>query len=334
MDTPGAISYLAAAEARNVWALRDDEAAVAGLPYVRVRREGGGRGAPRYAVAGHGHAGHDNAPRMEFLCDWLSRRVLPLVDPACDVSGCYRWELHDAISYLPRRREPGRYYNALTFGRADDDRETRVALAPDCYHIMGFGGATEVRDPIPLAAKASQLFFAGTTTGDRDPRRNVRIQACLWARRRAPDVARFTITSIAQMDPAAALAAVPELRACLGPHVPLPEHHRYRYQVNLVGNTACWSRVPMVMASNSLLLHVRHPDMLWYYPLLREGTHYLGAEALGELLPLRQRCDADLARCQGIVADAQRFVADHLRPRHADAYMAQLMEASVLYQRR
>lgn len=327
MDVPGAIAYLASSEARRARPVRLEEAAAGGLPFFDIRRRRSGGGGGGWEVRCGGHVGHDNASRLPFLCDWLSRRVLPLVDPDADISGAYRIELHDSYAYLPERRlHPERYDHAFTFARPTDARET-MALMPDAYQIQGLDGLLDARDDVPWAAKRPTLFFAGTTTGDRDPARNERIAACLWARAHAPpDVARFSITSIAQMDPDRALAAVPGLRAVMGPYVSLEEHRAHRYQVNLAGNTACWSRVPMVLASRSLLVHVRHPDALWYYPLLRDGVHYVGVEAVPDLLKARDECEADPARCQRIVQDANRFANDVLRPRHADAYMAVLLE--------
>ncbi len=323
MDVPGAIAYLASAEAHRVRPVRAEEAAAGGLPFFEIRRSGGGG----WEVGGGGHVGHDNGARVRCPRVWLAGRVRPLTAPDAVVSGAYRVELHDSYAYFPERRlHPERYDHAFTFARPTDARET-MALLPDAYQIQGLDGLLDVRDNVPWAAKRPTLFFAGTTTGDRDPTRNARIAACLWARANAtPDVARFSITSIAQMDAGRAMAAVPGLRDVMGPYVSLQEHHDHRYQVNLAGNTACWSRVPMVLASRSLLVHVRHPDALWYYPLLRDGVHYVGVEAVPDLLKAREACEADPARCRRIVEDANRFAHDVLRPRHADTYMAMLLE--------
>ncbi len=328
MDATDAISYLAEAEGAKVHPVREEEAQerlagndmMAHVPYIKIVREADGR----LRASGHAHLGHDNESRMPFLLDWLHARVLPWVDPEVDVTGCYRIELHDSYSYLPTR---GVYDNVLTFARPMGARE-RVGLVPDPYQVQGYGGAASVLDAVPWAQKQPTLFFAGTTTGDRDPARNARIRACVWALDQPRDVARFTITSVAQMHPQAVLAAVPRFREVIGPYVPLHEHHRYRYQVNLAGNTACWSRVPMVLASGSVLVHVRHPDALWYYPLLRDGEHYVGVDGLGDLLRVRTACEADPARCQRIVQAGNAFVSAHLQPRHADAYMAQFLEAA------
>ena len=328
MDNVGAIAYLADAEARLVRPVREAEAAAAGLPYFCIAREGGSQ----WRVTGHGHVGHDNAPRMPFLCRWLERDVLRLVDAEADVGGCYRVELHDSYSYLPRcpaltDSTASLWDNAMTFARPAGAREA-AALLPDPYQIQGYGGTLEVVDEVPWAAKRPTLFFAGTTTGDRDPQRNARIRAAVWALGQPPDVARIRITQIAQMRAEHACAVVPRLRECLDRWVPLAEHHQYRYQVNLVGNTACWSRVPQALASHSVLLNVRHPDALWYYPLLREGTHLLAVDGLDELPRLRDELErGDPARPQRIADAANRFVDDFLRPHHAAIYTAHLLEA-------
>ena len=326
MDSASATAYIAESESRLVYPVHEEDAAARLVPYFTLRPTAGGD----WGAWGHGHSGHDNEGRMPFMTEWLERAVLPLVDPAAlqrAAGRAWRIELHDSYSYLPcRYAPPERYDNCLTFGRPEGARES-AALIPDPYHICNFGGTTEVPDPVVWADKAPQLFFAGTTTGNRDPVRNTRIRACVWALDH-PDTAAFKITNIAQMQPAEVLRAVPRLRECLAPYIPLSTHHQYRYQVNLVGNTACWSRVPMVMASGSVLFHLRHPDRMWYYPLLREGRHYLSAESFDDLLKLRDTCEADPVRCAAIVQDANAFVREHLRPQHAAAYMAQLLETA------
>ncbi len=136
------------------------------------------------------------------------------------------------------------------------------------------------------------------------------------------------ITQLVQMAPAAALASEPRLPLVLGPYAPLEEHFAYRYQVNLRGNTACWSRVPMVLASRSLLLDLRHDDACWYAPALREGTHYVGVDSLPGLEAARLRCEAEgHAACEARVAAANRFAAEFLTGAAAAAYAAQLLAA-------
>jgi hypothetical protein len=322
MDAPDVVAHLAQAEARRLRAIRDpadlSEYALQ-LPCIVIS----GDGPNRLIATGVGHEAHENAGRMPFLCDFLNRRVLPMVDPAADVRGAYRIELHDSYSYLPHA---ARYQNALGFARPKGARES-VALMPDPFHIGNFGGLLGPgrADVLPWEAKNPLMFFAGTTTGNRDPTKNERIQACVWSLGRL-DVARFHITSVAQMSADAALAAVPLLRATLHPPVQPEDHFQFRYQVNIAGNTACWSRVPMIMASKCLMLNLKQPDVMWYYPALAEGTHFFGAATLDDLPNLQARCEADPARCRQVVANANRFVDDFLGPTQAPAYMVRLLE--------
>lgn len=336
MDTFAAIRHLARAEAlRGLRPITDaaelDALAEAGMavPRLRVARD---PASGRLTATGHGHTGHDNEGRMPFLCAFMNQRVLPYVSPGAqaDVCGEWRVELHDSHSYLPRARQlPATYANCMAFARPLDEPARGASLLPDPYQMGGYGGMLGVPDRVPWAAKRPALFFAGTTTGDRDPARNERIAACVWALRHPREHVDFRITNVAQMEPGAARAAVPEMDRVLHPPVPHEEHHRYRYQVNIAGNTACWSRVPMVLASGSVLVNLRtHADILWYYPLLREDVHLAAVGALDALPAKRAWLEANPAWCARVVADANRFVADHLSPLHAAHYTVSLLEAA------
>ena len=325
MDVSDAVQHLAQAEARRVRPLScpDELSALAeagrGLPYIRVRRDALGR----VVAEGFGHQGHDNEGRMGFLCEWLQRSVLPFVEG--DASGMYRVELHDSYSYLPNASA---YENALVFARPRGAHES-VALLPDPYQAEGYGGlvSAAAADGVPWEAKRPAVFFAGTTTGSRDPARNERIRACVWSLTRPPDEVFMRITNVAQMTIGACRAAVPRFDEVLHRPFSVPEHFQYKYQLNVAGNTCCWSRVPMVMASGSLLLHLKtHRDMLWYYPLLRDGEHYVGVGEIDEIPAVRARCVAQDEWCRQVVARAQRFRSAYLTKGVAALYAAHLIQ--------
>ena len=326
MRSTEVITHAAHAEARRLRPVHDDAelAALAeagrALPTIRVFRNAEGR----LDAEGRGHEGHDNAGRMPFVCDFLKERVLPLIDPEVDVRGAYRIELHDAYSYLPSRRP---HVNALSFGRPKGGAES-VALLPDPYQMADYGGLLSVRDAaVPWTSKAPVLFFAGTTTGDRDPTKNERIRACVWSLAHH-DSARFYITNVAQMTLQDAVGRVPDLRAALRPAVPVADHFAFKYQVNIAGNTACWSRVPMIMASRCLMLELPQRDATWYSHLLSDGVHYVAADGLDDLLKKRAFCMANDAWCEQLTVNANRFVRSYLGSAQAAAYTAQLLEAA------
>lgn len=334
MDANSAIQHLAHAEARRFRPAycEEDLRAAAGdgdgdgiaLPYVHVRRDAHGR----LVAEGHGHRGHDNEGRMGFLCEWLQRAVLPFAEG--DVTGMYRVELHDSYSYLPGARA---YKDALVFSRPRAARES-VALLPDPYQAAGYGGlaAAAAADPVPWDRKRPVVFFAGTTTGDRDPAKNERIRACVWSLSRPADEVFMRITNVAQMTPEACRAAVPRFDQVLHRPISLPEHFDFRYQLNIAGNTCCWSRVPMILASGSLMMHLKtHADIAWYYPLMHEDEHYVGVGSIAEVPACRARCLAEDAWAREVAARGRRFRASYLTAGAAALYAAQLLgEASWL----
>jgi hypothetical protein len=350
MDTSTAIAHLARAEARRVRPVRDDPAAIdrtldeldaplgRRLPAFTIERCGGKQSIRAVPLSNRSPT-HDNAPRLEHLCGFLNRSVLPLVDPEARLSGTFRIELHDAYSYLPDRHL---YSNVLTFGRAVDALERNVALFPDPYHMDAFGGGSGVvarasADPVKWQDKEPLLFFAGTTTGDRRASANARLRACAWGATR-PDMARMLITNVAQMplgDVVAAYGSETASAFLRREPAPVEEHFGYRYVANIVGNTACWSRLPMIMSSQSLMVHVRHADAMWYYPLLREGRHYVAADSVDgpDLERAVHFCRSYDRQCRAMVAEAN-LVAHELfsTPAPAASYAAELLtEAAILY---
>jgi hypothetical protein len=321
MDTASSATYIARSEARRIKPVRDvgelDELdAVLGrkLPAFRISASadtsiGGGGGLVAEPLSSRDPR-HDNAPRLFQLCRFLNTRVLNMIEPeaAASIVGNYRVELHDSYSYLPGRRD---YSNVFSFGRALDAPERDVALLPDPYHMDNFGNGhlvgTASADTVRWQDKDPILFFAGTTTGDRDPALNARLRACAWASGNI-DKARMHITNVAQMsiDDIVRRYGDPVTRAMLHEPFSIEDHFRYRYVANIVGNTACWSRVPMIMSSGSVMVHVRHADATWYYPLLREGRHYVGADSVEgpDLTRAVSFCRTYDKQCRAMVTEA------------------------------
>ena len=334
MDTAEAVRYLAQAEARRFRPLADEDElreldARIGRPIPAFRVSRPDSSGKRFAVDLKRDLGHDNVGRMAYWTYFLNHCVLPLVDPAADVSGVYPIELHDSYTYLKGREG---YRDVLSFGRAKDALERRVALVPDPYHVSGFGGEIDAAtlDPVPWGKKEPKLFFAGTTTGDRDPARNARIRACMWSADHR-DVSTLVITKVAQMSLDDVLKAHPRFMEATHGYVPLDAHFGYRYQVNIAGNTAAWARLPVMMSSRCLVVHARQrasDDVMWYYPLLREGTHFVAADTAEgpDLAKALAFCKAYDSQCRSMVDNANALARDLFHPGTAAAYMAAFLE--------
>lgn len=332
------IEFLAKAEGRRITPIRDeaeldglDEILGRKLPAIRIRRSNVKTGAAFIAEGLDRNPKHDNAPRLPFLVDFFNRRVLPMVDSSSDVTGYYRLELHDSYSYLPGRHL---YDNVLSFGRANDALEKNVALLPDPYHMADFGGIVHAMslDNIPWESKIPKLFFAGTTTGNRDPARNERINSCIWSLNHR-NIADMFITKVAQMDIANVYRAHPRFGEVL--HTPFGpvDHYPYKYQVNIVGNTAAWSRLPMIMASKSLLVHCpaeATDDLMWYYPLLRAGEHYVAADSSkgSSLQNAHAYCVANDSECKAMTTRANKLARDLFHSGNAASYTAIMLESA------
>ena len=232
------------------------------LPYFALRKKDGGK---NYTIEAFNYETHDNAPRMPYVLNYLSTKVLPHVQG--DLSGYYNIQLHDTYSYLNDGID---YTDVLCFGKRK--RDIGPVQIPDCYFLGDWGGKYyNCNDQIDWNDKQSKIVFAGTTTGSRDPTINQRIQTCLWAREK-PEC-DFFITNIAQIEPRRIFTEVPDFKYIYRPPIPIAEQMKYRYQLVIDGNTCRWN--PDVYFTNTLAFHYPSDDMLWYYPLLRDRQEFV-----------------------------------------------------------
>jgi hypothetical protein len=258
---------------------------------------------------------HPAGYRMPGVAAFVKSLVLPLVN--MDVSGEYQFEPHDAM------REPKKT-PTLCFAR--DPKCENAINFPDYYQMFDYQGLLKRKDSINFEDKIPKVLFAGTTTGPLDPAKNRRVQACLWAPNEKFD---FSLTSVCQMTPE-------KLREHCGSkldkmckeYVEHEEHFRSRYLLNIEGNTCCWSRLPMIMSTNSLTLHMdTFPETLWYYPLLESGKHYVSVDEIESLPEIFSKCEERPEKCKEISANARAFVEEHCNSTAAAVYAARLFEA-------
>lgn len=317
------VRYLGRCQGRHLTKCDDvDDAASKRIPYVVVSKDPITR---RYRVRGGGHRGHDNEARMALVCDVLETRVLPRLPQEADVCGCYSIELHDSYSYLVDRNA-SEYRGAMTFSKRTVD--TDVVCVPDVYQLLGYGGRL-FPDPYGMdrfETKLDGIVGAFTTTGDRRPEHNVRVQTCLWSLAHR-DRCHLYITSVAQMCPRSLLDRYPQLDATvMREYVHPSEQQRYKFILNLPGNTETWDMAWM-LNSNSVVVKRAHGDMCWYSPMLLDGTHVVRSDADDDILKALDRTDARTARF--LMGNAHRFVQDFMVPAEtAYEYWAALWEES------
>lgn len=217
---------------------------------------------------------HDNVDRLTFLCNYLNQYVLPIV--SSDVTGIYRIELHDSYTYLENASE---YNNVISFGKHNNTH--KVAVVPDPYMCSGMTlDIVSKHDPILWNNKLDKTFFAGSTTGNRNPILNQRLKVAEWSLQYNDIIAK--ITNIVQMKVDDVIKAYPVLSEMTSKPYAHEHHFEYKYLMNIAGNTACWSRVPLILGSKSMMIDVKSEepiDHTWYHPLMINGIHYMGTES-------------------------------------------------------
>jgi hypothetical protein len=303
-----AIEAMAKYEARAVKRFDPDEEHDT-MPYFTVSRRADGG----HAVEGHGHAGHDNEPRMAVMAHYLTRSVLPYIERGADVRGSYRIELHDSYSYLEPDASKDRR-GSLSFSRRRAD-QGRVAAIPNIFQLGNHGDALAARDPLAWDAKDDVATFLGSTTGARDPTRNARVAAAVWALGQPAEAVRIKLSHVVQMDEARLREAVggeDGLRAILAAAEPPSELFRHKLLLDLPGNTCSWSRLPMIMASNSLAMCVQHGDVEWFYPLLASARAVVPLGDVRDLPRARLEALANPDQARERVRNANAFCASYM----------------------
>jgi hypothetical protein len=170
--------------------------------------------------------------------------------------------------------------------------------------------------------KWNKIVFAGSTTGNRNAKLNERIETCLWAIDK-PDC-DFYITNIVQMDAKAALEAVPNLRNVLRPPMSFDDQMKYKYMLLIDGNTNKWTCDSFF--TNSLSFMMPSKDMLWYYPLMQDGTHYVGVRK-DDMLDKFKYYNYNSAEAKHIVLNGN-ILAKHLfNQKMCRKYLVSLFEA-------
>lgn len=278
-----------------------------------------------------GYKDHDNAPRMIFWASYLQKRVLPFLEKGTNINGYYNIELHDSYSYLNCSKED--YKNVLVWSKEKENKD--VVLIPDLYQLANYNNQflnPLQKDDVLWSDKNNKIGFWGTTTGDIDPLKNKRIQSCLWFFKKDPlhCISDCFITNIAQMKKETILTHVPEF--CHIYHLPVDFKYQYRYKflLDIPGNTCSWDRVPLIMNSNSLFFKSDCKDMCFYYPLLKNKENYVDVEFENDdILKKREYYKNNTNESLEIIKNANQFAKSFLHENAAQQYLISLFtEAS------
>jgi len=318
MNNNDAIIFLAQDNAKTFRPLRKEETEDLQVPFFQVRKDN--NGLCGYTIDYFNYKTHDNAPRMQYYCDYLLKNIFPNVDSSCDLSGFYPIELHDSYSYL---HNDVNYDNVLTFAKKKQDKYP--TLIPDPFMIGNYGGRLDVSDTIVWDNKISKAAFFGVTTGNKNPLQNDRLQICQWSAKNR-DISDFYITRIAQMDPQEVVKAYPDdIQQMYCNPINQQEQYKYKFLLSIDGNTCSYDRLCWIMKSNSLLFKYPSNDILWYYPLILENTHFVDVNEDN----IRKKMTFYMnnpAIANHIVKNANTFVKNFTTPVNTMLYSTYLFE--------
>ena len=110
--------------------------------------------------------------------------------------------------------------------------------------------------------KEGRAIFAGSYTGGFLPKDNQRFLFCL--KNKDHDLGKFVITNFC-VDKKVLKDF--DWESLGSDYIPYNEQLKYKYILNINGNTNCWDRLLWAMNSNSLCIFLRpkREDMCWYY---------------------------------------------------------------------
>lgn len=263
MNLQESIIYLSQVNSRKCHPMRKEEVQT-NIPYFEIKKNDLGR----YTIDSYGYKGHDNEPRMELWEQYMKQSIFPNIDPTINISGFYNIELHDSYTYLNNDKK---YKNVLCFSKYKNDPDS--ILVPDPYMICNFGGMlNNINDDQEWDKKKDKIVFCGTTTGNRDPFKNERINMCLWSLDKR-DWTDFYITKVAQMELNDINSKIPNFKDIYRKPISIDDQIKYRYHLAMDGNTCRFD--VWYYKTNNVIMKYDSKEMLWYYPLLQNDVHFL-----------------------------------------------------------
>jgi hypothetical protein len=164
-------------------------------------------------------------------------------------------------------------------------------LIPDPF-FLGTGGYQEFKDDldakwVPWDDRERRAMWRGSTTGlETNGWRSLpRIRLCEIAKTR-PDILDAGITGGISLSDATAGQQLRDM-GLLNSYVPAKDFQKYRYQIDIDGNTNSWSGLLTKLLTGSPVLKVQSPMgwRQWYYDRLKPWVNYIPvAEDMSDLI--------------------------------------------------
>lgn len=207
-----------------------------------------------------------------------------------------------------------------------------LILIPDIKALAGYGKLRqmipEANEMHPWEKKEAKTFWRGSTTGGYSTLANwdqiARAKLVLLSLAH-PEAIDARFNSVVQCDP-----EVPQLMKAKGmvsKSVTRPDHLKFKYLVDVDGNSCSYERYFWLLLSNSVVLKQMTPNVQWYYGALEPYKHFVPVkEDLSDLLEKIEWAKTHDLEAKLIAEEASQFVRDNLGPEDTALYLYLLLK--------
>jgi len=206
---------------------------------------------------------------------------------------------------------------------SDSEMSSNI-LIPDYYAMIDYSGMLKIPDGLDFSRKINKAFFIGSSTGSEDANYNDRLKLCAaYANHQSVKCYIHNICHKVEHLKSVYPNYTDWINTSNGRSIPY--QRKYKYLINVDGNTCAWDRIPWILNSNSILLKKKSSSSskCWYYDLLENGVHYIEFDKDTEITTIMEKMST--ADCQRIIAAANQFCRDYLTRKSHLTYMAKLL---------
>ncbi len=207
-----------------------------------------------------------------------------------------------------------------------------LILIPDINALVGYNRLRKMipkgSERHPWEKKIARSFWRGSSTGGYSTLSNwehlTRAKLVLLSLSHPEEIdARFN--SIVQCEPEVPILM--KAKGMVSSNVNRIDHLKYKYLVDVDGNSCSCERYFWLLLSNSLILKQMTPNIQWYYGALEPYKHYVPVkEDLSDLLEKIEWAKTHDLEARIIAEEATHFVEEHLSPEDVALYFYLLLK--------